>query len=178
MLSAKCGPAHIRMKYDPQAQTPIQFDEQIESRLSQKPVVINYDPDTDDELKKMVAEFEDKEMTVEDAEKARCNLCKKLFRGIEFTKKHLHNKHQDKITELQVKRFDKLTMEAYIKDPNKLTNPVNYTNDNFQGRGDFRRGGGRYPQQRDRAPAGPYEDLDDPSRMTGRRRQMVDYGDI
>ena len=74
---------------------------------------------------------------MEDSEKARCNLCKKLFRGVEFTKKHLHNKHQDKISALNIERFDRLTLEAYIKDPNKLTNPVSYANENYR---DPRRG--------------------------------------
>ena len=34
MLSAKCGPIHIRMKYDPAAQMSIQFDEMVENRLN------------------------------------------------------------------------------------------------------------------------------------------------
>lgn len=74
MLSAKCGPIHIRMKYDPQAQMSIQFDEMVENRLNQKHVVVSYDPENDEELKRLIAEFEEREMTVEDAEKARCNL--------------------------------------------------------------------------------------------------------
>jgi hypothetical protein len=121
----------------------------------------------------LVKEFEEREMTVEDEDKARCNLCKKLFRGIEFTKKHLHNKHQDKISQLHIERFDRLTLESYIKDANKLTNPINYSNESYR---DPRKG--RFAPQRDRAPAGPYEDLDDPTKTTGRRRQVIDYGDI
>jgi len=37
-------------------------------------VVVSYDPENDEELKRLIAEFEEREMTVEDAEKARCNL--------------------------------------------------------------------------------------------------------
>ena len=102
----------------------------------------------------------------------RCELCKKLFRGSEFIKKHIHTKHEDSINMLIKDRMEGIMLENYLTDPDKLTNQIVFASDSFRGI-DRRK---VYPKKRNNQDT-PYEDLDDPSRF-GKSRRAVDYSDI
>ena len=118
----------------------------------------------------MITEFEDSNSIEEDEKKVRCNLCKKLFRGIDFMKKHLQNKHDADLAQIFKKRIKAITLENYLKDPDKLTNQIVFAGDNARG--------GRRPLVRKRENDGPYEDLDDPALHTKQKRKLVDYSDL
>ena len=106
MLAAKCGPAHIRSKpddtltgHDPR------LDTVVDERLQKPRVMQTYDQEVlatqkDMELKRLIQDFETKEIGQEENKNMRCNICKKLFVGVEFIRKHLHNKHQDQIGDI------------------------------------------------------------------------------
>lgn len=110
----------------------------------------------------------------------RCNICKKLFVGVEFIKKHLHNKHQDQISEIIRKvtitqRVQEIMLDNYVADADKLTDPLNWAGENYRS---FDRKA-RVPLARPRRPPqdSGYEDLDDPKKSV-RGRRVVDYSDI
>lgn len=105
MLSAKCGPAHIRSRLDPETTREANFDERLEIRIITKPQVKLYNQavrprQQDIELQKMLADFESKQIVEEVDDKVRCNICRKLFRGVEFVRKHIHNKHPETVEEV------------------------------------------------------------------------------
>jgi hypothetical protein len=105
MLSAKCGPAHIRSRLDPEGGREANFDDRLELRLQPKPEVKVYEQGVrlsqqDIELQRMLTDFEGKQIVEEVDDKVRCNLCRKLFRGVEFVRKHIHNKHPESVEEV------------------------------------------------------------------------------
>jgi SERRATE/Ars2, N-terminal domain/Arsenite-resistance protein 2/Domain of unknown function (DUF4187) len=167
MLAAKCGIAHVRGKIDPDAKVFV--DPRIENRIVLSGIFKKYDKETDEILSKKLKEFEEKCSIQEEENKYRCDLCKKLFRGNEFIKKHLVAKHADEVNTIIKQRLEAIMLERYLNDPGKLTNPIILANENF-----------KYPDRRKWEPRKPnenYEDLDDPSRKNNRRR-VVDYSDI
>jgi len=176
MLSAKCGPAHIRMRLDPEAVREANFDERLEIRLQTKPQVKLYDQSQDTELQRMLADFEGKQIVEEVDDKVRCNICRKLFRGVEFVRKHIHNKHQDAVEEVVKKRMETIMLDNYVTDPDKLTNPIVQAGENFRS---MERRGSRMINRPPRRPQSdaPYEDLDDPNHPA-HARKIVSYDDI
>jgi hypothetical protein len=45
MLAAKCGPAHIRSRYDPEATISTSLDAAVEARLNKRQVITKYEQD-------------------------------------------------------------------------------------------------------------------------------------
>ncbi|OMJ81799.1 hypothetical protein SteCoe_17683 [Stentor coeruleus] len=167
MLAAKCGIAHVRGKYDKNAK--ILIDPRIEIRITSSGTIKKYEKDNDEILTKKLKEFEDKYTVQEEENKYRCDLCKKLFRGSEFIKKHLAVRHVDEGNTVIKERMESIMLEKYLADPGKLTNPVILANDSM-----------RFHDRRKWEPRKAnenYEDLDDPTRRTARRK-IVDYSDI
>jgi SERRATE/Ars2, N-terminal domain/Arsenite-resistance protein 2/Domain of unknown function (DUF4187) len=167
MLAAKCGIAHVRGKVD--ANIKIFIDPRIEYRILNSGTFKKYDKDMDEIFNKKLKEFEEKYTVQEEENKYRCDLCKKLFRGSEFIKKHLSAKHTEEMNMLLKERMESIMLEKYLSDPNKLTNPVILANENF-----------KFVDRRKWEPRKVnenYEDLDDPSRRN-LKRKIVDYSDI
>ncbi|OMJ75118.1 hypothetical protein SteCoe_25819 [Stentor coeruleus] len=168
MLTAKCGIAHVRGKYDINAKTFT--DPRIETRILNSGSFKNYDKDTDEILSKKLKEFEDRYTVQEEENKFRCDLCKKLFRGSEFIKKHLAVRHVDEVNGVVKERMENIMLERYLNDPCKITNPVILANDTM-----------KFSERRKWEPRKmnneSYEDLDDPARRNARRK-IVDYSDI
>lgn len=167
MLAAKCGITHIRGKTD--SSIKVFTDPRIEARILSSGSAKKYAKETDEVLNKKMKEFEDKYTVQEEENKYRCDLCKKLFRGNEFIKKHLIAKHVDEINVVVKERMESIMLERYLADPNKLTNPVILANENL-----------RFADRRKWEPRKVnenYEDLDDPARKNARRK-IVDYSDI
>ena len=52
--------------------------------------------------------------------KHRCRPCKKCFKGSEFVRKHLRNRHSDLIDEETSKLRRKQTLKAYVSDPDRV----------------------------------------------------------
>lgn len=128
-------------------------------------------------LEKMISDFERRQTIEEEEKKVRCNLCKKLFRGIEFMKKHLSTKHEEEHQAVIRYRIEDITLEEYLKDPDKLTNTINYAGEGFRGvsGGDRRRA----PIKKRPVSETPYEDLDDPQKLSNKpKRNVVDYSDL
>eukprot|EP00361_Fabrea_salina_P003326 CAMPEP_0202427462 /NCGR_PEP_ID=MMETSP1345-20130828/1684_1 /ASSEMBLY_ACC=CAM_ASM_000843 /TAXON_ID=342563 /ORGANISM="Fabrea Fabrea salina" /LENGTH=453 /DNA_ID=CAMNT_0049038187 /DNA_START=106 /DNA_END=1467 /DNA_ORIENTATION=+ len=171
MLAAKCGPAHIRSRYDPSALRSPEFDEQVETRLNKKVTLQKYDKDSDAKLAEKLLDFENKNAIEEEEMKVRCAKCKKLFRGIEFMKKHLHNKHPEEIEKVVDERLKEIMLENYLNDPDKLMNQIQYAGEGF-------RGARRPPPRQKKSSDLPYEDLDDPSKFQKSSRKVIDYSDI
>ena len=132
------------------------------------------------ELKRLIQDFETKEIGQEENKNMRCNICKKLFVGLEFIRKHLHNKHQDQIGDIirkvpPTQRIQEIMLENYVNDGDKLTDPLSWAGENYRS---FDRKS-RPPLMRPRRPPqeSNYEDLDDPKK-SARSRRVVDYSDI
>ena len=167
MLAAKCGISHLRGKFDPSVKVFI--DPRIENRILNSGSLKKYDKDSDEILNKKLKEFEEKYTVQEEENKYRCDLCKKLFRGSEFIKKHLVAKHADEINSVVKERMESIMLEKYLNDPAKLTNPVILASETLKFV-DRRRWEPRKTNEN-------YEDLDDPSRKN-MKRKIVDYSDI
>lgn len=168
MLAAKCGIAHIRSRYD--SNVKLMIDSRIEARITYPGLSKKYDKETDEVLSKKLKEFEDKYTVQEEENKFRCDLCKKLFRGSEFIKKHLSVKHADEVASVIKERMESIMLERYLNDPAKLTNPVILANEAVKFNGDRRKWEPRRQNEN-------YEDLDDPARKN-LKRKIVDYSDI
>jgi len=168
MLAAKCGIAHIRSRYD--SNVKLMIDSRIEARITYPGLSKKYDKETDEVLGKKLKEFEDKYTVQEEENKFRCDLCKKLFRGSEFIKKHLSVKHADEVASVVKERMESIMLERYLNDPAKLTNPVILANEAVKFNGDRRKWEPRRQNEN-------YEDLDDPARKN-LKRKIVDYSDI
>ena len=110
---------------------------------------------------------------MEEENKVRCGICKKLFRGTEFIKRHIQTKHEENVNAIVKDRMEAIMLENYINDPDKLSNQIIFASDSFRGGIDRRK---VYPKKRASLEM-PYEDLDDPSRFS-RSRNAVDYSDI
>lgn len=123
----------------------------------------------------MLLNFENQAIVEEPEKKVRCNLCRKLFRGVEFMRKHLQNKHGDELSKVIKERIEAIKLESYLNDTDKLMNPIQLAGEAFRG-GDRKRMNGGRPRRSN--PEGPYEDLDDPTRYTNKPRRVVDYSDI
>lgn len=167
MLAAKCGIAHVRGKYDKTAK--IFIDPRIEARINSSGNIKKYEKDNDEILTKKLKEFEDKYTVQEEENKYRCDLCKKLFRGSEFIKKHLAVRHVEEGNAVIKERMESIMLEKYLADPGKLTNPVILANDSMKFN-DRRKWEPRKTNEN-------YEDLDDPARRSAKRK-IVDYSDI
>jgi hypothetical protein len=168
MLAAKCGIAHIRSRYESSVKPAA--DARILSRIETTGISKRYDKESDEILSKKLKEFEEKFTVQEEENKFRCDLCKKLFRGSEFIKKHLSVKHNEEVSAVIKERMESIMLERYLNDPNKLTNPVILANEGVKFSGDRRKWEPRRPNEN-------YEDLDDPARRT-LKRKIVDYSDI
>jgi hypothetical protein len=167
MLAAKCGISHVRGRYDPNVK--VFADPRIEARINSMGPQKKYDKETDEILSKRLKEFEEKYTVQEEENKYRCDLCRKLFRGSEFIKKHLAVKHTDELGLVVKERMESIMLERYLADPGKLTNPVILANETM-----------KFAERRKWEPRKPnenYEDLDDPARKSIRRK-IVDYSDI
>jgi hypothetical protein len=185
MLSAKCGPSHIRSRLDPEAPREGSFDERLELRLQSKVQVKGYDQGVsakqqDIELQRMLADFESKQIVEEVDDKVRCNLCRKLFRGVDFVRKHIHNKHPEDVEEIVKKvrrrqRLDVVMFDNYTADLDKLTNSLTLAGDAF--RSTERRGARILNRAPRRLCDEPYEDFDDPNHHANARKMVV-YDDI
>ena len=168
MLAAKCGIAHIRSKYDPSTSAVV--DQRVLTRIEAVGSTKRYDKEADEVLSKKLKEFEDKFTVQEEENKFRCDLCKKLFRGSEFIKKHLSVKHNEEVSAVVKERMESIMLDRYLNDPCKLTNPVILANEGAKFSADRRKWEPRRPNEN-------YEDLDDPARRT-LKRKIVDYSDI
>jgi len=191
MLAAKCGPAHIIQGYDESAVRFADFDIKIDERINKKSSPKKYDKENDAELQKMLKDFFSTNTLEEEEKKARCNLCKKLFRSKDFMQKHLETKHSEEYQGVIKERFKTIMLDNYIADPDKLQNQIISAGDRF--RGGIRRGGGDRPAERGdrqevvrdenalptKRPADEsYNDLDDPKKHPKMTRAMVDYSDL
>lgn len=128
-------------------------------------ILQKYNQDTDLELQRKISEFEERETIEEPERKVRCNCCRKLFRGLEFIKKHFHNKHADLIAGIVKQRLETIKLSNYVADRDKLTNSITYASESFR------------VQERRRFTARPRRP--EPEEMEGRRqRNIVDYSDI
>ena len=166
MLSAKCGPAHVRARFDASAVRSPEFDKRISARLNNPLAAAKYSSETDAGLHEALEAFE-AENSSEEGQAVRCKVCKKLFRGAEFIRKHLRIKHADKVEEVVNKRIKKLTLDNYLKDPEKIVNPIN---SEASRTAKPRRFGRRPPT------SGAYEDLDDAGAKS--KRKVIDYSDL
>ena len=108
----------------------------------------------------------------EEENKVRCGICKKLFRGTEFIRRHIQTKHEENVNAIVKDRIETIMLENYVNDPDKLSNQIAFASDSYRGI-DRRK---VYPKKRVSQET-PYEDLDDPSRFN-RSRNAVDYSDI
>jgi hypothetical protein len=73
------------------------------------------------QLERVVAEKYMQHSTQLEAEKARCDKCQKLFKGADFIKKHLINRHADVFgAHIEEEQF----FQNYSADPYKLTASV------------------------------------------------------
>ncbi|OQR97851.1 hypothetical protein ACHHYP_09875 [Achlya hypogyna] len=82
--------------------------------------------------------------------KHRCLLCTKLFKTVDFVKKHIRNKHPELVVDKIAKVGESYMWEAYREDPDRPLPPYDTVNQPSLGmrrpQHDFRQGGYRGPQ--------------------------------
>jgi len=75
--------------------------------------------------------------------KHRCLLCTKLFKAVDFVKKHIRNKHPELVVDTIAKVGESYMWEQYREDPNRPLPPIETTNHisgAVLGRGNMSRG--------------------------------------
>lgn len=63
--------------------------------------------------------FEENTVRVDEG-KFRCNVCRKLFKGTEFVRKHIQLKHSEQLQEANESAIEKIYHETFLKESHKL----------------------------------------------------------
>lgn len=179
MLASKCGPQHLRsakqlsrddsdnnLNYMGSKNFEEKYVNAAQTRLRKGPKLVT-PPDEDQILKDMKQHYAQSKTVEVAAQKFKCKLCDKMFKGPEFVHKHIFNKHEDALNEKFNKvRYDELMKENYLSDPNKIINQPNtsyYERRDYR-RTDYRRREGGRDWERDDRKQKEYVDYDDPQR--------------
>jgi len=121
----RCGIFHARGPVPPNQLTRKNIDEFVERFKERINPMLNYKAQlTEDEMKKMGPKDEDEEVekfiksnTQElETDKWLCPLSGKKFKGPEYIRKHIQNKHKDKLDQVRV---DVKFFNNYLKDPRR-----------------------------------------------------------
>jgi len=115
----------------------------------------------------MKEEYADKKTKeVAKGDRYSCQICNKVFRGPDFVKKHIANKHEDILDQKFMPFFEDKLKENYLADPQKFTNQPSvgqaFAGNPFRGRG------GRRHQN---------TDWDQEGKEERKQREYVDYDD-
>jgi len=100
------------------------LDKKITDRLEKK-IITNLDA----LVEKSLEEFFSDNAVEKKAEKYKCGLCVKYFKGPSFVRKHIMLRHQEKISEVKQKALEEQFFTNYSIDPNHIT-PMNIQNNN------------------------------------------------
>eukprot|EP01122_Echinamoeba_exundans_P016446 TRINITY_DN8333_c0_g1_i1.p1 TRINITY_DN8333_c0_g1~~TRINITY_DN8333_c0_g1_i1.p1 ORF type:complete len:661 (+),score=77.86 TRINITY_DN8333_c0_g1_i1:138-2120(+) len=91
-------------------------DARVNKRIDHFMTLADLSPNT--QLERVVGEKYTQHSTQLEAEKSRCDKCQKLFKGADFIKKHLINRHAEVFgAHIEEEQF----FQNYLADPNKLT---------------------------------------------------------
>jgi len=125
-LEMKCGPIHLRGTETCKYRTdidPVYWTNKLDSKIKFRLDHPN-DPKIfmgDNEMEASLQKFYNK--NVEEIEKDKvymCNLCEKKFKGEEYVKKHLNNKHKEDIEDVKRKAIENQFYLNYMADQKRL----------------------------------------------------------
>lgn len=136
MLSAKCGPIHLRLKFDPEVvhQIPdwhLQCNEIVKTRIKETKTSVHEKRDINEEIEEDLDYYLRKKIKKEMYDgKWPCLFCEKMFQGEQFVLKHFKNKHESSMIRERKKIIEPKILKAYINDKNKImggVQPGNFT---------------------------------------------------
>mmetsp|Transcript_34343 Transcript_34343/g.55549 ORF Transcript_34343/g.55549 Transcript_34343/m.55549 type:complete len:346 (+) Transcript_34343:1541-2578(+) len=138
-LTGKCGKLHMRKQKkvqteETQATEPetkdkdskeannfeSSLDNRVRSKLDHIAAAEAHTKEAEEALNKLLEDFFTKNIVLLEAEKYRCALCTKLFRGPEFVRKHISLKHETNIAGVKTKARLEQFFNNYANDPNRM----------------------------------------------------------
>ena len=133
-----------------------------------------------EKLEGELSSYVDSQVQQIDGNKFMCKLCTKLFKGSDFTKKHISNKHAELVEQVKAKTVQKIYMDNFLADETfkEHEEEVKALQDSMGEDVSAAALTSREPRAAPtpaRTPRRSYFDLDQPKQET---RSVLDYGDI
>ena len=135
-----------------------------------------------EKLEAETCEYVDSQVQCIDGNKFMCKLCTKLFKGADFTKKHISNKHGEIVDQIKAKIVQKIYLDNFLADETFTEHEREYKELQASlegGQPAMLSPGAEARRNLPRPPTRPsrraYTDLDQPKQES---RSVLDYGDI